>query len=383
MISQLKLLNENREDSLKNRYVCNDDIMPLLDTLKSHFKVSIVGYSVKKRPVFSVTLGSGPKKILIWSQMHGNETTTTKALFDIFNYFKLNNNVGTSILQSCTMTVIPILNPDGASLYTRLNANNIDLNRDAQDLSQPESLILDQLYKLLQPDFCFNLHGQRTIFSAGNTKYPATISFLAPSQNFEKTITHNRKSAMKLIARMNQSLQSIIPLQVGLYDDAFNLNCVGDTFQSKNTPTILIEAGHYHRDYRREHVRKFICVAILEGLSCIAKEAVSGHSFDDYFKIPLNKKLFFDVIIRNTKEKTGNQSNDIGIQFKEVLIDNTINFVPIIKTIGNLSRFYGHYEIDANFLSVTGKYKEQLQVGSENDFVLINNELFALKPDNY
>ena len=83
MISQLKLLNENREDSLKNRYVCNDDIMPLLDTLKSYFKVSIVGYSVKKRPVFSVTLGSGPKKILIWSQMHGNETTTTKALFDI------------------------------------------------------------------------------------------------------------------------------------------------------------------------------------------------------------------------------------------------------------------------------------------------------------
>ena len=130
--------------------------------------------------------------------------------------------------------------------------------------------------------------GWHMIFSAGSSNNPATIGFLAPSQNFEKTITHNRKSAMKLIARMHQSLQSIIPLQVGLYDDAFNLNCVGDTFQSKNTPTILIEAGHYHRDYRREHVRKFICVAILEGLSCIAKEAVSGHSFDDYFKIPLN-----------------------------------------------------------------------------------------------
>ena len=84
MISQLKLLNENREDSLKNRYVCNDDIMPLLDTLKSHFKVSIVGYSVKKRPVFSVTLGSGPKKYLF-----GRKCMVTKPrlprLYSIFS----------------------------------------------------------------------------------------------------------------------------------------------------------------------------------------------------------------------------------------------------------------------------------------------------------
>ena len=381
--SILQLLEKYREDSLKNRYVSNDDIMPLLDILKSHFEVAIIGHSVSKRPVFSVTLGNGPKKILMWSQMHGNEVTTTKALFDIFNFFKSNNVTAVKILQSCTLTVIPILNPDGAVLYTRLNGNNIDLNRDAQNLSQPESLILDKLYKSLKPDFCFNLHGQRTIFSAGSSNNPATISFLAPSQNLEKTITQTRKLAMEIIARMNQSLQSVIPSQVGLYDDTFNLNCVGDTIQSKNTPTILIEAGHYHRDYGREKVRKFICIAILEGLSCIINKAISGNLFNDYFKIPLNKKLFFDVIIRNTKEETGIHPNDIGIQFKEVLVENSIAFVPIIKTIGDLSKFYGHYEIDANFLSVTGKNKEQLREGYENDFVLINNELFALKPDNY
>ena len=46
------------------------------------------------------------------------------------------------ILKACTLYIIPILNPDGAKAYTRLNANEVDLNRDAQDLSQPESKVL-------------------------------------------------------------------------------------------------------------------------------------------------------------------------------------------------------------------------------------------------
>ena len=60
---------------------------------------------------------------------------------------------------------------------------------------------------------------------------------------------------MEVIAVMNDALQNIIPNQVGVYDDAFNLNCVGDTFQSENVPTILFEAGHYANDYAREKTR--------------------------------------------------------------------------------------------------------------------------------
>jgi murein tripeptide amidase MpaA len=38
-----------------------------------------------------------------------------------------------------------MLNPDGAKTYTRENANKVDLNRDSQDLTQPESKILRKL----------------------------------------------------------------------------------------------------------------------------------------------------------------------------------------------------------------------------------------------
>jgi murein tripeptide amidase MpaA len=44
-----------------------------------------------------------------------------------------------------------MLNPDGASLYTRENANKVDLNRDSQDLTQPESKILRETMQPFVP----------------------------------------------------------------------------------------------------------------------------------------------------------------------------------------------------------------------------------------
>jgi murein tripeptide amidase MpaA len=67
-----------------------------------------------------------------------------------------------------------MLNPDGADMYTRLNANEVDLNRDSQNLTQPESKVLREIFDLFQPHYCFNLHDQRTILRPVK---PATVSF--------------------------------------------------------------------------------------------------------------------------------------------------------------------------------------------------------------
>ncbi len=234
------LYKSSKEKLLFGRYIHAKNIEPLLENLPPTFKINTVGKSVNGENIHSVTIGNGEKKVLMWSQMHGNESTTTKALFDIFNILSYSNTFSGTILDNCTLEVIPILNPDGALTYKRFNANGIDLNRDAQDLSQPESVVLRKCFDAFQPDFCFNLHGQRTIFSAGVTDNPATISFLAPAQDTTSSLTHNRTIAMEIIGVMNTMLQKQIPNQIGVYDDVFNINCVGDTFQSLNVPTILV-----------------------------------------------------------------------------------------------------------------------------------------------
>src|SRR5690606_38901597 len=116
-----------------------------------------------------------------------------------------------AILDACTLCVIPILNPDGARAYTRINANEMDLNRDAQALTQPESKVLRAVFDAFKPNFCYNLHGQRTIFSAGNTNKSAVVSFLSPSQDEACSLTPNRLVAMEIIAEMNNFLQELIP----------------------------------------------------------------------------------------------------------------------------------------------------------------------------
>lgn len=369
----IALYDTYKESALFDRYIHTKTILPLLQKQPLQYKLEAIGASVNDETIYALTFGSGPKKILMWSQMHGNESTTTKALFDIFNFLNSDHDLAKSILSSCTIKVIPILNPDGAKAYTRLNANGIDLNRDAQNLSQPESNVLKTVFNAFKPDFCFNLHGQRTIFSAGKTNRPATVSFLAPAQDQQCTITGNRKRAMEIIAVMNANLQLQIPNQVGLYDDAFNNNCVGDTFQSHNIPTLLFEAGHYKNDYSRDLVRSYIFQSLLVAIQHIASVDVEGRAYKPYLDIPMNEKLFYDIIIRNS------ETNDIGILYEERLIDDGITFVPKIEKISDLSAFYAHKELNANGYKVLAENGKALAEGSENDIVFINNKKFSLK----
>jgi hypothetical protein len=309
--------------------------------------------------------------------MHGNESTTTKAIFDICNLFEESTHENIKgILKSCTIAIIPMLNPDGAKAYTRLNTNGVDLNRDAQDLSQPESMVLRTIFNDFMPDICFNLHGQRTIFSAGNNNFPATVSFLAPAQDESCTVTNNRKKAMEIISAMNVTLQEQIPNQVGIYDDAFNINCVGDTFQSQNVPTILVEAGHYPNDYAREVTRRYVFQSLLTALHYISNKDITGNLYRPYFDIPENEKLYYDIIIRDAL--INSQIQDIGILYQERLIHNKINFIPIVEKISNLKGFFGHKEINTNNNEVFTQDLKIIEEGIEIDFVSIKNERISL-----
>lgn len=335
-----KNYTEIKEQTLFGRWIKIEDIKPLYEQLSNEISIKLLGKSEQNRPIYKLRLGNGTKKILVWSQMHGNESTGTKAVFDFLNFVKIfaSNNITQTILSECTIEIIPMLNPDGALAYTRVNANNIDLNRDAVDKKAKESNLLRSVLDEFNPQFCFNLHDQRTIFGVEGTKNPATISFLAPSEEETRAITQGRKETMNVIVAMNNLLQKLIPNHVGRYTDEFYPTATGDNFQKLGHNTILIEAGHYPNDYEREKVRKFNFYAFLQGLYHIAiTEDFS--LYQPYFNIPNNVKSFFDIIHRYTDK------NDVAFQYKETIINNLFTLQLEKQNKRNLSSYLAHKEI--------------------------------------
>ena len=340
-----ELHKEHKEESIFGRYITLQHIEPLI--LKH--QAEIIGHSVLGKPIYKLQFGTGKIKILMWSQMHGNEGTTTKALFDFINFLHSNTKESKSILDNFTFCLLPMLNPDGAKLYTRENANEVDLNRDAQNLSQPESVVLRKTFETFQPTYCYNLHDQRTIYGVGETGNSATVSFLAPAFNQNRDVNEVRIKAMNVIVAMNKTLQQLIPNQVGRFDDSFNLNCVGDTFQYLNAPTILFEAGHYAADYEREITRKYIFIALLSGAKFLYENDIVLNEIGNYLKIPQNKVVFYDFVYKNVKINYDCNEKIINFaaQFKEVLNNGKVTFKAVIAQVDNLENYFGHVEIDA------------------------------------
>lgn len=345
------LFDKNKEHLLKGRYITLDHCLPILDKLSSSPWVSIriEGSSVFNKPIHSVSIGTGSIKIFLWSQMHGNESTTTKATYDLMNFLVSNDDFAIQCRSRYQFLIVPMLNPDGANLFTRENANHIDLNRDFLDLSQPESKLLMSLFEQFNPDFCFNMHDQRSIFGVGCPLKPATISFLAPAYNHSRDMNPVRLRAVGVINAMVETLLNYIPNQIGRFDDQYNRNCVGDTFQSMNVPTILVEAGHYPGDYDREQTRFFVFISLISALGEIYENDIVSNDLGVYLKIPQNNPLFYDFVYRNVKIYYDNSFliTNFAAQFIEEINNNRLQRIAKIVAIGALEKHVGHVEFDA------------------------------------
>ena len=374
-----QLFDQNKEPSLSGRYITLELIEPLFNKLNVNNELEIIGKSVLDKPIYKYQIGIGKIKILLWSQMHGNESTTTKALFDFINLLNSDSDLARKLLNAFTFYCIPMLNPDGAKLYTRENANKVDLNRDSQDLSQPESRILRAAFENFKPDFCYNLHDQRTIFGVGSTGKPATISFLAPAYNESREINESRGKAINLIAGMNDVLQYYIPGQIGRFDDSFNIDCVGDTFQNLGVPTVLFEAVHIQDEYSREETRKYIFIAFVSSFEILNENDVVVNKYDKYLSIPQNKVLFYDFLYKNIKINYDGIEimTNFAAQYNEQLVENQIIFNAYIVKIGELDDYFGHYEYDGNQALYHDRNGDYPKLNQKADFYLDNNLKFV------
>jgi len=369
-----------KEKTFTYRRFKHKDIMPLLDSLNRQgpLSVSQVGESFEKRSIYQVKAGTGDKKVLLWSQMHGDEATATMALFDIFNFLKAHDDGFDSlrqiILTNVTLYAVPMLNPDGAQRFQRRTALEIDMNRDALRLQTPEGRLLKELQQTLKPLVGFNLHDQNPRYSVGKTGKQAVVSFLATAYDPARSINDVRKRSMELVVGMNRVLQQFVPGQIARYDDEFEPRAFGDNIQKWGTTLVLIESGGFVGDPEKMRIRQLNFVAILTALEAIATASHAQENIAEYQALPENSRDLFDLLVRNaTIVRNGKRVKvDIGINHNEENADSarTFRYKSTIEEIGDLSTYYGLEEIDATDLTLTNSTGRLLKLGQVPTFIL-------------
>lgn len=366
--------------------------VPLIQKLDKNkrFITQKIGKSVEGRNIYQVSLGSGKTKVLLWSQMHGNEPTATMALADIFNFFAASGDdfdaYRSAILRKLSLHFIPMLNPDGVERFQRRNALGIDLNRDALRLCCPESQILKKACETLAPDFAFNLHDQHRFYSAGKqTAEPAAISFLAPAFNPEKQINPVRQRAMQLIGMLGDCLQAYAKQKIAKYNDDFNPRAFGDNIQKWGISTILVESGAYANDSEKQYIRQLNYVLLLQAFAFIAEGSYQKTSVEAYEKLPFNDDNLHSLLFRNVgyqlKEKRFSIDLAVRREPHSEASKEALRYQGTISEIGDLSHCCAYQEPNAAELEiVAGKVYPTIL---ENEEALAKLQLETLLSEGY
>jgi hypothetical protein len=316
------------------------------------FRVRVVGESAEGRPLRTISFGRGPVSVLLWSQMHGDESTATMALADLYALVaeKSNHRVVRTILEGLTVHTLPMLNPDGAQRFQRRNAQGIDINRDARALATPEGRVLKGVRDQLDPAVGFNLHDQGIGTRVGRTDRGVAIALLSPPFDHSRAINDVRLRAMEIMGVMVESMEPLVGDHIAKYDDTFNPRAFGDLITQWGTSTILMESGGWADDPQKQYLRKVNFVAFLAALESLATGSYQGVGTDTYQALPSNGRRIGDLLI------TGGTVVIPGLPpFRADLLVNYEK--PLLEEDGTFAEIGDLAEVEArDTLSLDGMY---------------------------
>ena len=146
---------------------------------------SVIGYSVRGRPIVAYYYGSGATTILFTGGIHGSEPSGKSTLESWIAHLDSNAH---KIPAGRQIVVVPNTNPDGIASGSRYNANGVNLGRNfptanwqsdidtsggpkpggggSAPLSEPESRALYNLTSSLRPRLMISYHAQGRLVGA-------------------------------------------------------------------------------------------------------------------------------------------------------------------------------------------------------------------------
>lgn len=326
----------------------------LRDLRPDALELTEVGRSYEGRAIYAAKIGNGPTRVFAWSQMHGNEPTHTVSILDLLDLLQSqpDSPAARAILDGCTLTLVPMLNPDGAERYTRRNAQDIDVNRDALHLATPEGRLLRHLVETVKPQFAFNLHNQQARTSVDG-KHVAAVSLLVPPIDVPDTQTEWTRQARQVAVAFRRAIEAKCEGMISRYDADYMPRCFGEWVQQQKIATITLEAGGWPT-IDTKPLTQVHTVGFISSILSIADGSYSKLDPADYDALPRSSDQYlFDVIVRDVTIVPGDGESfaaDLGINFTR-----EVDRVPQpgggkIDDLGDLCVTTGKQEIDGKGL---------------------------------
>ncbi|MBX3281767.1 MAG: peptidase M14 [Acidobacteria bacterium] len=332
--------------------VRHSDLKVYLEKLRAQgVKIAEIGRSNADREIYQMEFGSGPMKVFLWSQMHGDEPTATSALIDIFSYLETHKDMPwvKELSTKLTIRAVPMLNPDGAELYTRRNLQGIDINRDALNLATPEARLLKSLQQQWRPSIAFNLHNQQELTAVGRSGKQASISFLVVYGDEAKTETDGMLRNKRIVSAMVKAIEPFIRGHIARYGDDWTPTAFGDNFSAWGTPVILIETGALVGQ-KELYLAKINFIAIMTAFSSLATGSEAAGSTQLYDTLPHNGSgTLVNFIFRNARRAPNGKGSNAVVDLALVSARRRASFTTSIRIarVGSVNGLRGLEEFDA------------------------------------
>lgn len=210
-----------------------------------------IGTSVQGRPITAYYFGNGATTVLYTGAVHGSEVST-RSLMD--RWIQDLDEKARTIPAHITVVVVPVINPDGIARGSRVNANNVDLNRNfatsdwqkdittvnnqpfpggggESAMSEPETKAISGLAQRLRPKVILSYHSIGSMVAANQAGNSTTLAATYAQLSGYRNITGQSDAAFEYSV-------------TGTADDWYA--------QAIGVPSLLIELGsHSYHQFER------------------------------------------------------------------------------------------------------------------------------------
>ncbi len=300
----LRIAADYKEPSITTRRFTPEQFWQAVQPMAEYARLDVAtaGQSLQGRPLRTITIGSGPTKVLVWSRMKRVESTGTVALADIVRWFANTRNEDRDVdlrerlLSGLTIVLLPIINPDdadaisiadSADVSSPRSAETIVRDRDEGPLSTSERQVLASVRDMMPFDFAIALVERSARMSAGEAAAAdAAITLLAQQNAAAGGDSGADDRAIRAAATLAKSFLTELPGRLAKYDDARDLPVLSGLIAESGVRTVVVASGDLEADPQNQRLRSLHVAALLSVFDAMATGAYRGANVALYEQLP-------------------------------------------------------------------------------------------------